>query len=102
MAQTPRHHYQILTKRPERMRQMIIDRQIAVLPNVWLGTSVENAETVDRIDELRRTPAAIRFVSFEPLIGPVGAVDLTSIHWAIVGGEIRPVGCGHDGGFQSG
>ena len=87
MARTPWHHYQILTKRPERMRQMVLDRQIAVLPNVWLGASVENAETVYRIDELRRTPAAIRFVSFEPLIGAVGAVNLKDIHWAIVGGE---------------
>lgn len=58
-----------------------------VLPNVWLGTSIENVEVVARADALRRVPAAIRFISFEPLIGSVGAIDLRNIHWAIVGGE---------------
>ncbi len=58
-----------------------------VLPNVWLGTSVEGAEVVGRISHLRTVPASIRFISFEPLIAPVGAVDLRGIHWAIVGGE---------------
>lgn len=87
MKKTPQHHYQILTKRPERMSLLVRSLKIAVLPNVWLGTSVENVETTYRIDELRRTPAAIRFVSFEPLIGPVGKVNLKGIHWAIVGGE---------------
>jgi len=58
-----------------------------ILPNVWLGTSVENADVVGRINHLRAVPAAIRFISFEPLIGSVGAVDLRDIHWAIVGGE---------------
>jgi protein gp37 len=61
-----------------------------VLPNVWLGTSVENADYVWRIDWLRQTPASVRFISFEPLIGPVGQVDLTDIHRAIVGGESGP------------
>ena len=61
-----------------------------VLPNVWLGTSVENAETSQRVDALSKTPAAIRFISFEPLISPVGEVDLSQIHWAIVGGESGP------------
>lgn len=66
----------------------IVSRAIPdVLCNVWLGTSVENADVVERIDHLRRVPAAIRFISFEPLIGPVGGVDLNQIHWAIVGGE---------------
>jgi protein gp37 len=95
MRQTPQHHYQILTKRPERMARVLIDQICAVLPNVWVGTSVEDSSVADRIDHLRRVPAAIRFISFEPLIGPVGAVDLTGIHWAIVGGEsgrsARPV-----------
>jgi protein gp37 len=58
-----------------------------VLPNVWLGTSVENADVVNRIDHLRSIPAAIRFISFEPLIGSVGIVNLRGIDWAIVGGE---------------
>lgn len=87
MRDTPRHQYQILTKRPDRMAAFVKKRVPIVLPNVWLGTSVENAEVVDRIRHLQQTPATIRFISFEPLIGPVGTLDLTSIHWAIVGGE---------------
>lgn len=87
MKSTPQHHYQILTKRPERMRSIVAEKIGEVLPNVWLGTSVENAEVADRIDFLRTVPAAIRFISFEPLIGSVGQIDLTGIHWAIVGGE---------------
>ncbi|TDX64785.1 protein gp37 [Methylosinus sp. sav-2] len=87
MRATPRHHYQILTKRPERMGALVRSKIGEVLPNVWLGTSVENAEVAERIDCLRAVPAAIRFISFEPLIGSLGAVDLHEIHWAIVGGE---------------
>lgn len=87
MLETPQHNYQILTKRPNRMQRIVSDRIKKVLPNVWLGTSVENAKVVDRIDYLRNTRAAIRFVSFEPLIGSVGAVNLEGIHWSIVGGE---------------
>lgn len=82
------HEFQILTKRPGRMRQILSD--VPILPNVWLGTSVENADHVARLDDLRATPAAIRFVSFEPLLGPVGEVDLGGIAWAIVGGESGP------------
>lgn len=87
MRETPRHNYQILTKRPQRMAQFVATRIEDVPPNVWLGTSVEDAEVVERIDHLRAVPAAIRFISFEPLIGSVGDVDLAGIHWAIVGGE---------------
>ena len=87
MKATPQHHYQILTKRPDRMRKVLSDSIGEILPNVWLGTSIENAEVVERIDHLRNIPASIRFISFEPLIGPVGNVDLSSIDWAIVGGE---------------
>jgi protein gp37 len=87
MASTPRHHYQILTKRPDRMAEVLSNWKKDPLPNVWLGTSVENAAVTDRIEMLRAVPASIRFVSFEPLIGPVGDVDLRGIHWAIVGGE---------------
>lgn len=90
MRKTPHHNYQILTKRPNRMRVLLNDMDAAVLPNVWLGTSVENHETTSRIDELRLTRAAIRFISFEPLIGSVGDIDLSEIHWAIVGGESGP------------
>ena len=87
MRDTPRHNYQILTKRPERMAEIVSNKIETVLPNVWLGTSVENEEVIGRLDHLRQTPAAIRFISFEPLIGPVGRVELAGIHWAIVGGE---------------
>lgn len=87
MRATPRHHYQILTKRPERMGDIVRSKIADVLPNVWLGTSIENAEVAERADTLRMVPAAIRFISFEPLIGPIGAINLRGIHWSIVGGE---------------
>ena len=87
MRNTPRHNYQILTKRPDRMAEFVKTKIKEVLPNVWLGTSVENLDVVDRIDSLREIPAAIRFISFEPLIGAVGKVNLRDIDWAIVGGE---------------
>lgn len=90
MRDTPRHSYQILTKRPDRMADFLSRMGDCVLPNVWLGTSVENGEVCERIEFLRRTPSAIRFISFEPLIGSVGDIDLTDIHWAIVGGESGP------------
>lgn len=90
MADTPQHTYQVLTKRPERMREVLAGLCPRPLPHVWLGTSVEDDAVVARLDHLRATPAAIRFVSFEPLIGSVAAADLTSIHWAIVGGESGP------------
>lgn len=90
MRQTPQHTYQILTKRPARMREVagVLNRK--PLPNAWLGTTVEHAETLWRLDELRKTPAAIRFVSFEPLLGSVAEADLRKIQWAIVGGESGP------------
>lgn len=87
MRETPHHHYQILTKRPERMKHALDNLISDVLPNVWLGTSVEDINVIERIDYLRNVRAKIRFISFEPLIGSVGVVDLTGIHWAIVGGE---------------
>jgi protein gp37 len=82
------HTFQILTKRPKRMAALCAD--LPLLHNVWLGASVENADYVSRLDDLRQVKAAVRFVSFEPLIGPVGAADLTGIEWAIVGGESGP------------
>jgi protein gp37 len=88
MEATPRHTYQILTKRPTRMAQ--ITASLPVLSNVWLGTSVESQEYLGRIDELRKVNAAIRFISFEPLLGSVAAADLIGIQWAIVGGESGP------------
>jgi protein gp37 len=89
MKSAPQHTFQILTKRPERMREML-SRDDFRLPNVWLGTSVENSVYLDRIDIIRSMPASVRFVSFEPLLGPVTPVDLGGIHWAIVGGESGP------------
>jgi protein gp37 len=88
MERTPWHTYQILTKRPDRMAEATAP--LAVLANVWLGTSVENADYLGRLDVLRDVRAAVRFVSFEPLLGSVAAADLTGIHWAIVGGESGP------------
>jgi len=89
MKRTPRHTYQILTKRPDRMAD-VLSSGFDVLPNVWLGTSVEDERVIHRLDELRQVPAAIRFVSFEPLIGSVADGRLDGIHWAIVGGESGP------------
>lgn len=90
MERTPQHTYQILTKRPERMREVITELDLPALEHVWLGTSVEDAAVLSRLDDLRATPAIVRFVSFEPLIGSVAGADLNNIHWAIVGGESGP------------
>jgi protein gp37 len=90
MQETPRHTYQILTKRPERMALVLSSPEFPVLQNVWLGTSVEDGCVLDRLDAIRAVPAAIRFVSLEPLIGSVAGGDLTDIDWAIVGGESGP------------
>lgn len=87
MKETPQHNYQILTKRPERMLEVLTQHIDEILPNVWLGTSVENKDVSDRVEVLRKVPATIRFISFEPLIGSVGRINLSDIHWAIVGGE---------------
>jgi len=93
MARTPLHTYQILTKRPERMEELTA--RLPLLPNVWLGASVENADHLFRIDHLRRVRAAVRFLSLEPLLSslvssvPEG-IDLSGIDWAIAGGESGP------------
>ena len=84
------HSFQVLTKRPERMLEILSEPQFPTLPNVWLGTSVESEGYLDRIDLLRRVPARVRFVSFEPLLGPIADPDLSGIHSAIVGGESGP------------
>jgi protein gp37 len=90
MEQAHWHSFQVLTKRPQRMLEILSKSDFPLLPNVWLGTSVESEEYLDRIELLRRVPAHIRFVSFEPLLGPIVDPDLTDIHWAIVGGESGP------------
>jgi protein gp37 len=88
MAECPQHTFQVLTKRSERLADLAAD-----LPwpdNVWMGVSVEDANVIDRIDHLRVTPAAVRFLSLEPLIGPLEDLDLAGMHWVIVGGESGP------------
>jgi len=122
MAAASHHTFQVLTKRPERMRDWMNDggggrsepswdQGDAVysefvqhlpeaerdfvempwpLPNVWLGTSIENDRFVGRADALRETPAAVRFISAEPLLGPLPSLDLTGIDWLIIGGESGP------------
>ena len=90
MKATPHHTYQILTKRPERMCEVLSRPDFPLLPNVWIGTSVEDSAVLGRIEELRHTPAAVRFISFEPLIGSVADANLRHIDWVIVGGESGP------------
>ncbi len=88
MRVCPCHTFQILTKRPRRMAKLTAD--LPLLPNVWLGTSVENEDYLYRLDEMRAARAAVRFVSFEPLLGSVAKADLCDFQWAIVGGESGP------------
>lgn len=129
MAATPRHTYQVLTKRPERAQRILTDLcqcgaghvpgvhfrsamewaatshspthvpglefglyhwMTWPLPNLWLGASIESDEYTRRADRLRETPAAVRFVSAEPLLGPLRSLDLTGIDWLIAGGESGP------------
>lgn len=86
MNETPRHHYQVLTKRPSRIVK--IANELNWTPNIWFGVSVENVKHGGlRLRELRKIPAAIRFVSAEPLLEDVSALDYTEIDWIIAGGE---------------
>ena len=87
---TERHTYQILTKRTERIPQCLPSDWGDGYRNVWLGTSVESPDYKDRIDELRIIPAHVRFLSIEPLIQDIGALNLNGIHWVIIGGESGP------------
>ncbi|MCH7493994.1 phage Gp37/Gp68 family protein [bacterium] len=82
------HTFQVLTKRSGRLAK--IAHKLKWPPNVWMGVSVETAKYVHRIDDLRRTPAKVKFLSLEPLLGPLPNLDLTGIDWAIVGGESGP------------
>ncbi len=79
------HVFQVLTKRPDRLAN--IQKQLKWGKNIWMGVSVENSNYKCRIDLLRKSKAAVKFISFEPLIGEVGKVNLKGIDWAIVGGE---------------
>ncbi len=120
MLLAPRHTFQVLTKRPQRMADLLNDPHFAseiegtvedreehpaadfesflnaehrlvtggpLFPNVWLGTSIESDGYAWRADHLRRTPAAVRFLSLEPLLGPLPSLDLTGIDWVVAGGE---------------
>jgi protein gp37 len=86
------HIYQVLTKRSSLMQKFINDRYKARLapPHIWFGVSIEDSRATSRIAHLQKANAAVRFLSVEPLIGPVGKLDLTGIHWVIVGGESGP------------
>lgn len=85
IEETPQHQYQILTKREDILEEYFKHHNVP--DNVWLGVTVEFAKTKNRIDSLRNIDAKIRFLSIEPLIDAVGELDLTGIHWVIVGGE---------------
>ena len=85
MAECPQHVFQILTKRGVRLAELA--PHLPWPENVWMGVSVEDERVLDRIDFLRQTPAKVKFLSCEPLIGPLDDLDLTDIDWAIVGGE---------------
>ena len=88
IADTPQHTYQILTKRAARLPKIALELDWP--GNLWLGVSVENAGQLDRIRYLRQVPAAIRFLSCEPILGPLPGLDLTGIGWVITGGESGP------------
>jgi protein gp37 len=111
IAQATHHTFLVLTKRPKRMQAVLSSAEFrlsvnsdlwrrgfkvipggmtCVLPNLWVGTTVENRATLPRLDALRKTPAARRFVSFEPLLGDIGDVNLSGIGWVIAGGESGP------------
>lgn len=88
MVDTPQHTYQVLTKRSHRLQE--IARELPWPDNVWIGVSVESARYKFRTNHLRGVPAAVRFVSAEPLVGDLGVVDLDRIDWVIAGGESGP------------
>ena len=88
MNDCSRHTFQVLTKRGEELESQ--GHELPWPANVWMGVSVENQKVTNRIDHLRRTPAHTRFLSLEPLLGPLPNLDLTGIHWVIVGGESGP------------
>lgn len=99
-TRTPQHTYQILTKRPQRMARSLGPRGCGFYaaegpvpcpqPNIWLGTSIGRNKYAFRANHLRATPAAVRFLSLEPLLGPLPSLDLTGMDWVIVGGESGP------------
>jgi protein gp37 len=88
MEETPQHTYQILTKRAERLREL--SAKLKWPRNVWMGVSVESQKYWSRVEHLRHTGAHVRFLSLEPLLGPISTLDLDDIQWVIAGGESGP------------
>jgi len=88
MKEASWHKFQVLTKRSQRLAEL--SSEIQWPENVWMGVSVENANYTYRIDHLRQTPAQTKFLSIEPLLGPIPHIDLKDINWVIVGGESGP------------
>lgn len=85
MNDNPQHVFQVLTKRAERLLEL--HAELKWTHNIWMGVSVENEAVVDRIDYLRQINARVKFLSLEPLLGPLNQLNLTNIDWVIVGGE---------------
>jgi protein gp37 len=88
MQETPQHTFQLLTKRADRLAELANDLRWP--SNVWMGVTVEDNQRLSRIDRLRAVPAAVRFLSVEPLLGPLPGLSLRDIDWVIVGGESGP------------
>ncbi len=88
MHQASHHRFQVLTKRSSRLAQ--ISSNLRWSDNIWMGVTVENADYLYRIEDLRQTNAAVKFISFEPLLGPIPDIDFSGIDWVIVGGESGP------------
>src|SRR5690606_33891007 len=88
MRDCRQHTFQVLTKRSDRLAALAA--QLQWPKNVWMGVSVEDARVVSRIHDLCTVPAAVRFLSLEPMIGPLGDLPLSGVHWVIVGGESGP------------
>ena len=88
MRGTPQHTYQVLTKRADRLAE--VSDELKWAPNIWMGVSVESEDYLSRIDLLRACGAAVKFLSLEPLLGPLNHLDLRGIGWVIAGGESGP------------
>jgi protein gp37 len=88
MGAAAHHQFQILTKRSERL--FALSELLEWMPNIWMGVSVESRKYAFRIEHLRQTGARIKFLSLEPLLSPLGRLDLSGIDWVIVGGESGP------------
>ena len=88
MNQASQHTFQVLTKRPSRVRQL--NGKVNWTPNIWMGVSIESEKWIERLDILKCTDAQTKFLSLEPLLGPLSSLDLNGIDWVITGGESGP------------